>query len=315
MKLRKGFSRIFMVAFAAVLAVTLGACEQIEPLVEQYIDPLIAKIMPTTIEEARAGRDAQMIPVVSSPTIMEDGVLTVGLDTTSTAPLYFTNSQGDSVGIDVDLAYALAAQMGLKVRFVPVAGVAGMMNTPCDILMSAQEGASPDVVVVGGYAEHAIAFFYRGGETVLTSGELTGHSCGVQGGSASERALNISGISMPTVQFSNLNEAFDALARGEVEFVLCDAYSGAYLAATHEGISCAGSIDVPVSVGVGVSAANPDLQVAVQGALDTLSNNGVGSLARSRWVGSFSRLSSSSQVPGVANPAPEAPAEEPPAEG
>ena len=110
-----------------------------------------------------------------------------------------------------------------------------------------------------------------------------------------------SGASVSVQEFANLNEAFDALDAGTVDYVLCDAYSGAYLAAIHPGIACAGTINDPSAIGIGVASGNAELQTAVQGALEAISTNGVMGIVRSRWIGSMGNLSGESRVQGLSS--------------
>jgi polar amino acid transport system substrate-binding protein len=99
--------------------------------------------------------------------------------------------------------------------------------------------------------------------------------------------------------YDNLNEAFNALDNGEVDFVLCEAYPGGYLATLHEGISFAGALEAPTTSGVAVSASNEELVSAVQSAFDTISANGVFEGLRSRWVGAMPTLTTDSVIQGV----------------
>jgi polar amino acid transport system substrate-binding protein len=122
---------------------------------------------------------------------------------------------------------------------------------------------------------------------------------GVQKSSTSQKALARTSLVMTQKEYSNLNEAFDALNAGSVDYVLCDAYAGAYLSTSYSGITMAGTIDVPTSAGVAVSSTNTELQTKIQTAIDDLSQNGVYDIIRSRWVGSMAQLTSSSQVSGI----------------
>ena len=87
--------------------------------------------------------------------------------------------------------------------------------------------------------------------------------------------LNNTGLKMSQKSYASLNEAFDALANGEVDYVLCEAYPGAYLASLHKGIGFAGSLEVPVTSGVAVLTENAALATQVQTAFDTISQNGI----------------------------------------
>ena len=54
-------------------------------------------------------------------------------------PYSYFNSQGELVGLDIEMAYALAAELGLEIEFVPVsrARLAEAVNGGlCDLVMS-----------------------------------------------------------------------------------------------------------------------------------------------------------------------------------
>ena len=258
---------------------------------------------PVTVAEAREQRHESLVPAVSDESLVTPGTLTVGLQATGTAPLVIAGDDGGYRGIDVDTAYALADQLGLgSVEFVPVQSVAEGVET-CDVVMGA-EADETGCTVVGSYAQSALGVF-AAGDTVATpiaATEFSGKTVGVQESSVSQASLAKLGLGNFEETFSNLNEAFDALAAGSVDYVVCDAYAGAYLACTHEGISFAGTIDTPVPVGVAVSTDATSLQANVQAALDAIQTNGVADIAKSRWVGEFPALTEATVVTGLPEP-------------
>ena len=129
--------------------------------------------------------------------------------------------------------------------------------------------------------------------------DLRGKRIGVQEGSSSAQYLKRSDLNATEQDFQNLNDAFDALDQGIVDYVLCDAFSGAFLSGSYDGIAFAGSINAPSMIGVGVMTSNTDLQMAVKDALDKISSNGVGDVIRARWLGGLSPLTDSSQISGI----------------
>ena len=130
------------------------------------------------------------------------------------------------------------------------------------------------VTVVGAYAEDAVGFFHKGSEQVAAKEDLVGKTIGVQDGSTSQQLLKRSDLEARQESFENLNDAFDALEQGIVDYVLCDAFSGAYLQAGYGDIAFCGSLNVPQSVGVS-------------------------DVVRSRWLGGLTPLGDASQVSGI----------------
>ena len=237
---------------------------------------------------------------VTKPTIMNEGKLVVGVRSNSvSAPYCATTSNSVLAGIDVDVASAIADQMGLSVEFISSNNPKDELGSKCDIVMDVTSATSSGYTVVGSYVERATAFFSKQ-SSPYTATDLNGKNVGVQTGSASEAALSRSSLVVTQRGFSNINEAFEALNSGSVDCVLCDAYSGAYLATQYSGINMCGTLDAPVSYGVGVATTNSALQDAVKKALDTVSSGGLLDIIRQRWVGSMNSLTTDNQIKGVA---------------
>lgn len=245
-----------------------------------------------------ANAKAQAIPDES---LVEAGTLTVGLLTDSVGAPFIISGSGSSIeGIDIDLAADIASDLGLLVRFVSVGSVDGALAyNNCDIVMDVSTERAGTATVLGGYYEVASAFFHKGTETVVSTNDLNGHSVAVQAGSVSESALNSTVLDMARKQYANLNEAFEALAAGEVDYVLCEAYPGAYLASAYEGVSFAGALSAPASLGIAASTNNPEVQEAVKGSLDAILNNGVYDIVRGRWLGGMGEISADKVIQGV----------------
>ena len=279
------------VAAAAALAacVALAGCS----------GPLSAIAGPeTSVGEALAAKTAALSPKVDST--ISKGVLTVGIDTQDgMVPLYVGSDSGRAYGMDVDLASALADELGLKVRFVSVDDANPGLGTTCDVLMGAVDGQVGATTVVGDYAEQASAFFHKGDTGIAKVDDLSSKSVGVQTGSVSQTALSKTGLVMSVKTYDNLNAAFDALESGGVDYVLCDAYSGAYLSARYEEVCLAGTLDAPKAQGIAVSSQNAELADAVKAAYDAVEKNGLMGLVRRRWVAGMDPLSASSQVQDV----------------
>lgn len=284
--------RIAGALLTAALGLALTACSA-NPLTV-----LKAGITSPTIDEAAKARQVSVADRPSAPVIKQDGVLTVGLPSTSSAPMLVTGTGGGLDGFDVDVAYAIAEQLGLSASFVTVGDGAASAND-CDVVMSARADSAGDLTVVGSYAESATAFFHKGAETTVTSQDLAGKRVGVQGGSASQQLLKRTDLSVSVQEFENLNAAFEALEAGQVDYVLCDALSGAYLQGGYSDLSFAGTLDVPSAVGVGVSSANAELQTYVKGAVDKVTSGGVAEVLRSKWLGGMCSLTDTTKVSGV----------------
>ena len=258
-------------------------------------NPLDTKSAQQALIDSAAARTPQL----SAPDILEEGTLTVGLATGDGAPMVITDGAGYT-GIDADVAAALATELGLKVSYVPLSASAGSALVSVDVVMGVSTEDAEGLVVVSDYMESAVGFFTAGDSPyVATMDELAGKTVGVQTGSASEQMLSKSNLEMSVSGYENIDAAMAGLAAGEVDYVLCPAYAGAYLANQMGGICFCGTLNVPVTEGVGVSSQSPNLADKVQVAMDTIRDNGVVGLILGKWLGDFPRLTADSQIEGV----------------
>ena len=244
----------------------------------------------TSVEEARKSVLSGKAATLSETALVMPGYLTVGVKTTmSSAPMCVMGESGTLYGLDVDLGAALASEMGLKVRYVSVTDGSALGQT-CDVIMNGRSNNPDTITIAGTYIESATAFFHRGDPTVVLATDLGGKSVGLQAGSISENVLNNTGLKMSQKPYANLNDAFNGLQMGEVDYVLCEAYPGAYLASLHDGVAFAGALETPETAGVAVLTSNVELATQVKAAFDAVSANGIFAGVRSRWVGNMPTL-------------------------
>lgn len=256
-------------------------------------------IVSTSVADAEAAFKSARTCTVESAELVEPGYLTVGLATDNIAPLLVTKSDGTYAGIDVDVAYAIGDQVGLPVKFIAVADAQSAVGVTCDVVMGVS-GTSQAAAVMGDYAETAVGVFARGGKTTAAASDLAGKTVGIQLGSVSEKTLSAANLGCTEQPFTSTNEAMAALGAGTVDYVVCDAYSGSYLASDYEGVSLVGTLDAPVSVGVAVGASRTTLCAAVQGAVESVQTNGQLDLIKADWANGIGTLTSASKLQGLA---------------
>lgn len=288
----KTLGRCGVVLLSATAALSLAGCAN-------PVSALQSSLGTPSVAEARARQASAVSAQLSAPTIIKDGTLTVGLDTSASVPMCLTSHDGSMQGYDIDMACAIADELGLDVEFVSVTNASQALGQTCDVIMGASASSSSGATVAGAYAEDAVGFFHKGSEQVAAKEDLVGKTIGVQDGSMSQQLLKRSDLEARQESFQNLNDAFDALEQGIVDYVLCDAFSGAYLQSGYSDIAFCGSFDVPQAVGVGVASTNTELQTAVKSAVDKVTSNGVGQIIHSKWLGGLSPLADTSQVSGI----------------
>lgn len=251
-----------------------------------------------SVEEAKP----QLSPKVTAPTIGQDGVLRVGVSYKN--PPFSVESNSKVQGIDVDLAAALAQEMGLTVQFTNIGDNGGndeIASGMVDIVMAgATDGsAGKDVTVVGRYLDNAPGLFTvtsSGEPVVATMQDVESNVVAVQGNSVSDNLIKRLFPTAKRLQLRTLNECFEAVNSGQAKYVACDSYAGAYLAVGYDNIAYAGTLEIPNSMGICVSSKNTELQKTIQTALDSLSTNGTLALIKSKWVGNLPAISTETQV-------------------
>jgi polar amino acid transport system substrate-binding protein len=241
-----------------------------------------------------------LTPVVSPPTILSDGVLKVGLDY-SYAP-FAGETDGQVVGIDADVAAALAQEMGLTVEFVNVGSDGGpnaVSNGTCDIFLNFEKETSKNSACkyVGTYIYDAPSLFVvsdEGTAPKIDTSNIGNVKIAAQANSVSAaQVVQMYGSSKLT-ETKNLVDAFGTLESGSVKYVAASAIVGSYIATSYPDIVFGAALTTPSEIGIGVSSTNTQLQAAVSTALSTITKNGVLDIVISKWIGAPLDLKSSS---------------------
>ena len=230
------------------------------------------------------------------------GVLTVGVRPSLSAP-FITNSNESLEGLDVDLGATLADDLGLSVEFVSVEDIPKALSENCDMVMGVTESEASGFDVVNPYTQTALALFHHGEPAVLNIPDIVGKTVGVQDESPAQVALRLTPLEAVESPVSSVNEAFDALDRGSVDLVLCNSSSGAYLSSWRDGVSFAGALEEPASVGMAVASGEGPVQAAVKKAFEDIKQNGLLDEVRRTWLGNLPALSKDSVISGIATKA------------
>ena len=275
---------------AAVIAVLgLSGCA---------LNPLSSLATPTIDQIERE----TVTPTVSDDALVTPGTLTVALDT-SDAPQAMQGADGNLTGYAVDAARALASRMGLKVAFVDASSAdSALGDKKADIFIGDVNSTDGDVSTLGTCLYDAAAVFGKtsDGESLSVSTEtLNTATLGVQTSSASQEALAKQSITANQKTFSNINECFEALESGEVDYVICDSTAGGYLARLMSQVSYVGALEAPSTLSVAGFAANDELCRAVSDALDGITADGTLEAVHSVWYGTMPYDLTAKTVSGV----------------
>lgn len=271
MKHRVSFVGVFACAVCLVLA--LAGCSQTTTYAPEELDPQ-----------------------VSSPVIGKDGTLRVGIG--GGAPFVVSSTDGSASGLDVDVAAAIAGQLGLKLEVVSL-GDAGseididsvLKKGDVDIVMGATSSDETGAVWVSEpYTQTGVALFAAPG-TKAPSRDAS-PKIAAQSSSTSAWALTNAFGDDALVAKSDLLSALSAVETGDSTYVAADAVIGTYAALGQnvdvEPICMLGSVG---GYGVAVAADNTELQKVISDALACLTNNGLAGVVCSKWLGSALDLS------------------------
>lgn len=236
-------------------------------------------------------------PTVSTPTIGKEGVLRVGVDA-SNAP-YSTQVSGKLVGIDVDMAAALAAQMGLSLELVDVGSDAegALKAGTVDVVMSMDSSdSSSSYWLSDPYLQTCVALFSKGQASSVPSASS---SVSIEAQAASMSAWEVSNQfgdeALKTVP--DLKTAFSDLNDGKVDYVAADAVIGVYIThTTHSDVHITALMQKVSGRSIGVLSSNDELKKAVSDALDAINSGGIGSIIEAKWLGSALSLDQYSQT-------------------
>jgi polar amino acid transport system substrate-binding protein len=259
----------------------------------------------------------KLTPKVSPPVIAKPGVLRAAVDLSY--PPFAGTVKGQLVGLDVDVAAAIAEQLGLKLELVdakPAAAAALLTSGSVDVVLGGltiDSAVSSQIAFAGTYVSDAPAIFAATVATgsasatgsaastaapkplpsqspTATLQSLAGKRIAVQGGSlAYWILLDTYGEEQLSV-VGTLDEALRAVADRKADFAAGDALVGSYMLSGFPTVAYAGQIGSAYPLGVGVSQAKPQLEAQVRTILDKLASQGVLETLRRKWFGDLSPL-------------------------
>ena len=242
---------------------------------------------------------------VDDSALVENGVLTVGLNT-SDAPQAMTDANGNLTGYNVDVAYALGQRLGLKVKLVEAASAKDALSDgKADIFIGMPTSRSvAGVTVVGETLGDAPALFTVSADgannsPAVSAEDLSGATIGVQASSASTDALARAGISAAQRTYNNVNECLEALEKGEVEYVACDAVAGSYVARAYRDISFVGIVGSQTSYGIAAAHRNTTLLEELRSELEAMNQDGTLDALHVLWYGDMPVSLENAALPGV----------------
>lgn len=224
-------------------------------------------------------------PTISSPDILKNGVLKVGVDY-GNPPL--ANDASRSSGIDIDVASAIADELGLNVEFVDVGASPelSLENKKVDIVMGISKANNINEIWKSDtYLESACALFTKTGNTSIPTkngNDKIATQMASPSALAAQAQFNVASIKLE----NSIEFAFDDLIKDEVKYVAADSAAGYYFAKEKNiNVSMIALITKLSGYCVGVNNSNNALMQKITGAIDTLKKGGVTDAIAKRWMG------------------------------
>lgn len=199
------------------------------------------------------------------------------------------------VGIDVDVAAAIADSLGLKLSIVDTGSdpEGALKDGSVDIVLGIDKSSTDGSFWKSdSYLPTGIALFAMS-ENAAVPTATTGAKFAAQVSSTSAWAVMNEFGDTSLTSTSSPKEAFAALSSGQVQYVAADAVIGKYYAnGSNINASIIALMQQPSGYCVGVLDSNSDLKTAIANAVSSLNSNGVMSVIQSKWLGGNMDLSS-----------------------
>lgn len=235
--------------------------------------------------------DTTLSPKLSSGSTITGGTLTVGINA-SNSPYGGTNNDNETVGLDVDVAAALADELGMKLQIVDVNsnGRSALTNKQVDMVLGAtKSGGDKTVSYTDAYIDDGASLYclQENAPKSINTFKLGSGKILAQSGTASAYAAQEALGNQAVQTTSTLQDAFQSLESGEQKYLVADAVIGDYFARNYSGVERVNFISASsVTPMYGMTlTSNAELTSKVDEALQTISQNGVLRVVVAKWLG------------------------------
>ncbi|MBP3708021.1 MAG: amino acid ABC transporter substrate-binding protein [Clostridia bacterium] len=225
----------------------------------------------------------------------KENILVIGLDD-SFPPMGFRDDNNEIVGFDIDLAKAVAEELGMEVKFQPISWAEKeqeLDSGKIDCIWNGfayTEDRNANMTLSDVYIKSEMYFILKNGSKIKSQNDLKGKTIGVQTGSVQQEDLEKSdfGKGVGIVQYSDFLTAFMDLDMGRIDAVCCSSTIGNYLIKSQkkdyitiksEGISTSSGSVIAFKKG------NTELKDKIQDALYKLKDQGKLDVISNKWFG------------------------------
>jgi ABC-type amino acid transport substrate-binding protein len=226
--------------------------------------------------------------------VVKSGKLRIAVDTTY-PPMEFQDDDGKVIGLDVDLARAIAKILKVEVEFIvmPWDGIlAGLQSNRYDIIMSAMnitDERKQQVNFVPYIMMGQVFVTKKPAKPIMSEKELAGKVIAVQADTTSFTAVEgfqKSGIKIKEIKaFKGATEAFSALKSNQGEAIVIDEAVGLYYAGLDQKtFQVSGQAMKPEPIGIAVRKSDTKLLKALESAVKTIKDNGTFNKIYMQWL-------------------------------
>ena len=225
-----------------------------------------------TTEEAEDATDAAEV------TTVEPGVLTMG--TNATFPPYEYKDGDDVVGIDAEIAQALADKLELKVKIVDMdfdSLIASVQSGKIDMSlagMTVTEERKQNVDFTDSYATGVQVIIVKEDSDIASADDLEGKLIGVQQGTTGHLYCADDFGEENVIPYANGATAVQALLQGKVDCVVIDQEPAKAFVEANAGLKILETAYTTEDYAAAVSKDNPALTAALNSALQELKDDG-----------------------------------------
>ena len=231
-----------------------------------------------TKEEAEDAEAAEAATDAAEVTTVEPGVLTMG--TNATFPPYEYKDGDDVVGIDAEIAQALADKLGLQLEIVDMdfdSLVASVQSGKIDMSlagMTVTEERKQNVDFTDSYATGVQVIIVKEDSDIASADDLEGKLIGVQQGTTGHLYCSDDFGEDNVIPYANGATAVQALLQGKVDCVVIDQEPAKAFVEANEGLKILETAYTTEDYAAAVSKDNPALTAALNKALQELKDDG-----------------------------------------
>ena len=231
-----------------------------------------------TKEEAEDAEAAEVATDAAEVTTVEPGVLTMG--TNATFPPYEYKDGDDVVGIDAEIAQAMADKLGLQLEIVDMdfdSLVASVQSGKIDMSlagMTVTEERKQNIDFTDSYATGVQVIIVKEDSDIASADDLEGKLIGVQQGTTGHLYCADDFGEDNVIPYANGATAVQALLQGKVDCVVIDQEPAKAFVEANEGLKILETAYTTEDYAAAVSKDNPALTAALNSALQELKDDG-----------------------------------------